>query len=97
MREDVDFHYTLKSLCKEAEKAVDNGCNYIILSDRKIDAKKAPIPSLLAVSAIHHYLIQCDKRVQTALIVESAEPREVEHFALLIGFGASAVDRKSVV
>ena len=81
----------LKSLCKEAEKAVDNGCNYIILSDRKIDAKKAPIPSLLAVSAIHHYLIQCDKRVQTALIVESAEPREVEHFALLIGFGASAV------
>ena len=88
---EVGLEQRLSSLCEEAKKAVDSGCNYIILSDKKINSQNAPIPSLLAVSAIHHHLIRQDKRVQTALIVESAEPREVEHVALLIGFGASAV------
>lgn len=79
-------------LCEEAEKAVDEGCNYIVLSDRGIDADNAPIPSLLATSAVHHHLIDCKKRLQTALIVETADAREVMHFALLSGYGASAVN-----
>ena len=81
----------LDNLCKEAEESVDEGVNYIILSDRDIDEKHAAIPSLLAVSAVHHYLISVGKRVQTALIVESGEIRETMHAALLLGYGASAL------
>ena len=81
----------LDDLCKEAEASVDEGVNYIILSDRDIDEKHAAIPSLLAVSAVHHYLISVGKRVQTALIVESGEIREAMHAALLLGYGASAL------
>ena len=95
----------LDKLCKDAEKAVDEGYNYIILTDKTDDAEvSAPlptregqgggsvfIPSLLAVSAVHHYLISVGKRVQTALIVESGEIREVMHAALLLGYGASAI------
>jgi glutamate synthase (NADPH/NADH) large chain len=82
----------IKALCEEAEKAVDQGCNYIVLSDRGVDKDHAPIPSILATSAVHHHLIDCRKRVQTALIVETAEAREIMHFALLSGYGASAVN-----
>ena len=78
-------------LCKAAEQAVTDGANYIILSDRGIDARQAAIPSLLAISAVHHHLISVQKRVQTALIVESGEIREVMHAALLLGYGASAI------
>ena len=81
----------IDNLCKKAEKSVDDGYNYIILSDRDVDASHASIPSLLAVSAVHHYLINVGKRVQTALIVESGEIREVMHAALLLGYGASAL------
>ena len=81
----------LDSLCHEAERSVDEGVNYIILSDRDIDGQRAAIPSLLAVSAVHHYLISVGKRVQTALIVESGEIRETMHAALLLGYGASAL------
>ncbi|MBR4645302.1 MAG: glutamate synthase large subunit [Bacteroidaceae bacterium] len=81
----------IENLCKEAEASVDEGVNYIILSDKDIDDKRAAIPSLLAVSAVHHYLISVGKRVQTALIVESGEIREVMHAALLLGYGASAI------
>ena len=91
----------LDQLCKDAEKAVDDGYNYIILTDREEEIKKALpsfekaggacIPSLLAVSAVHHYLISVGKRVQTALIVESGEIRETMHAALLLGYGASAL------
>jgi glutamate synthase (NADPH/NADH) large chain len=81
----------IEDLCKEAEASVDEGVNYIILSDKDIDDKRAAIPSLLAVSAVHHYLISVGKRVQTALIVESGEIREVMHAALLLGYGASAI------
>ena len=81
----------LDDLCHDAEASVDEGVNYIILSDRDIDEKRAAIPSLLAVSAVHHYLISVGKRVQTALIVESGEIREVMHAALLLGYGASAI------
>ncbi len=81
----------LDKLCKDAEHSVDDGYNYIILSDRDVDATHVAIPSLLAVSAVHHYLISVGKRVQTALIVESGEIRETMHAALLLGYGASAL------
>ena len=81
----------LDELCHEAEACVDEGVNYIILTDRDIDCQHAAIPSLLAVSAVHHYLISVGKRVQTALIVESGEIRETMHAALLLGYGASAL------
>lgn len=82
----------LNRLCKMAEESVTEGVNYIVLTDREVDATHAVIPSLLAVSAVHHHLISVGKRVQTALIVESGEIREVMHAALLLGFGASALN-----
>jgi glutamate synthase (NADPH/NADH) large chain len=82
----------LNKLCQQAEKAVDDGIHYIILSDRDINAEQAAIPSLLAVSAIHHHLIEKRKRMQIAIVVETAEVREVNHFALLFAFGATAVN-----
>ena len=83
---------SLNNLCKMAEESVTDGANYIVLTDRDVDATHAVIPSLLAVSAVHHHLISVGKRVQTALIVESGEMREVMHAALLLGFGASALN-----
>lgn len=82
----------LDRLCKEAARAVSEGANYLVLTDRNVDASMAIIPSVLAVSAVHHYLISVKKRVQTALVVETGEMREVMHAALLLGFGASAVN-----
>lgn len=82
----------IERLCAEAEKAVDEGCNYVILSDRGVNAGNAPIPALLATSAVHHHLIDKKKRVQTALVIETADAREVMHFALLVGYGASAIN-----
>jgi glutamate synthase (NADPH/NADH) large chain len=82
----------VEELCKKAESAVDEGKNYIILSDRDVSEIMAPIPSLLAVAAVHHYLIDKRKRMQIDIILESAEPREVMHFALLFGYGASAIN-----
>ena len=82
----------LNRLCKMAEESVTEGVNYIVLTDREVDATHAVIPSLLAVSTVHHHLISVGKRVQTALIVESGEIREVMHAALLLGFGASALN-----
>lgn len=82
----------LDRLCKEAARAVSEGANYLVLTDRNVDVSMAVIPSVLAVSAVHHYLISVKKRVQTALVVETGEMREVMHAALLLGFGASAVN-----
>ena len=82
----------LDDICRQAEEAVDKGRNFVILSDRDISATMAPIPSILAISAVHHHLIAAKKRMQIALILESAEPREVNHFALLFGYGASVVN-----
>ena len=82
----------LERLCQEAARAVSEGANYLVLTDRDVDASMAVIPSVLAVSAVHHYLISVKKRVQTALVVETGEMREVMHAALLLGFGASAVN-----
>ncbi|MFN8207444.1 MAG: glutamate synthase large subunit [Bacteroidales bacterium] len=82
----------LDRICREAEEAVDKKINYLILSDRSIDEKHAPIPSLLAVATVHHHLINVKKRMQIGFIVETAEAREVMHFALLLGFGASVIN-----
>ncbi|OPZ14211.1 MAG: Ferredoxin-dependent glutamate synthase 1 [Bacteroidetes bacterium ADurb.BinA261] len=82
----------IDELCVAVEKAVDEGKNYIVLSDRGVDANHAPIPSLLATSAVHLYLVEKRKRMQIDIVVESAEPREVMHFALLFGFGANAIN-----
>jgi glutamate synthase (NADPH/NADH) large chain len=82
----------LEKLCIDSEKAVDEGKNYIILSDRGITESLAPVPSLMAVSAVHHHLVKTRKRMQIDIVVESAEPREVMHFALLFGYGASIIN-----
>jgi len=82
----------LDDICQKAEKAVDDGKNFIILTDRGISENMAPIPSLLATSSVHHHLIRSKKRMQIGLVVETAEAREVSHFALLIGYGASVVN-----
>ncbi len=82
----------IDDLCQSAEAAVDDGAQYIILSDRGVDESHAAIPSLLAVSAVHQHLSKRRKRFKIDLLVESAEPRETMHFALLFGYGANAVN-----
>ena len=82
----------LDSLCRRASLAIRDGYTILILSDRGLDEEYAPIPSLLALTAVHNHLVREHTRTQCALIIESGEPREVMHFALLIGYGASAVN-----
>lgn len=82
----------IERLFREADKAYMNGANILILSDRGVDENHVPIPSLLAVSAMNEHLVNTKKRMSVALIIESGEPREVHHFATLIGYGASAVN-----
>jgi glutamate synthase (NADPH/NADH) large chain len=82
----------LAALCTEAVKAVDEGFTVLVLSDRGVNAVHAPIPALLATAAVHHHLIRTGKRSQCSLVVESGEPREVHHFGLLVGYGATAVN-----
>lgn len=82
----------LHRLCKAASQALEHGVSIIILSDRGVDRDNAPIPALLAVSAVHHHLIREGTRTHVALVLETGEPREVHHFALLVGYGASAVN-----
>ena len=82
----------LDQLCRSASLCVHSGYTLLILSDRGVDKNYAPIPSLLALAAVHNLLVREETRTSVALIVESGEPREVMHFALLIGYGASAVN-----
>jgi glutamate synthase (NADPH/NADH) large chain len=82
----------IDELCAAAADSIRAGYEIIVLSDRRIDADQAPIPALLAVSAIHHHLIREGTRTQVGLILESGEPREVHHFALLLGYGAAAIN-----
>ncbi len=82
----------LKQLKADAEKAVRDGYNIIILSDRKASAERVPVPSLLACAAVHHHLIREGLRTSVGLVVESGEPREVHHFACLAGYGAEAIN-----
>ncbi len=82
----------MRALCRQASTGIATGTEYIILSDRAIDKNHAPIPALLAVAGVHHHLIREGTRTQVSLVLESGEPREVHHFALLIGYGAGAIN-----
>src|SRR6202167_1854897 len=86
------LRHALEDLSNRASHAVDSGYSVLIISDRGVDSTYAPIRSLLAMAAVHNRLIREEKRTQVALIIESGEPREVMHFALLIGYGASAIN-----
>ena len=83
---------SIERICRETEEAIDSGCQIIILSDRKTDRDNAPVPSLLACAAVHHHLIRVKKRMRAGIVIESGDAREVMHFALLIGYGADAVN-----
>jgi glutamate synthase domain-containing protein 2/glutamate synthase domain-containing protein 1/glutamate synthase domain-containing protein 3 len=87
-----ELERALDGLCRRASLAINSGYTIIILSDRGVDEEYAAIPSLLALTAVHNYLVREKTRTQVALVVESGEPREVMHYCLLIGFGASAVN-----
>jgi len=82
----------LTKLCEDAAEAVKEGASILILSDRGVDKDRAPIPSLLATSAVHHHLIREGTRTQAGLVIETGEAREVHHFCLLIGYGAGAIN-----
>ncbi|WP_168123632.1 glutamate synthase large subunit [Paenibacillus sp. HB172176] len=82
----------LKQMCEAADRVIDKGHNVLILSDRGVDKENAAIPALLAVAALHHHLIRQGTRTKVSLLLESGEPREVHHFALLLGYGISAIN-----
>ncbi len=87
-----DFARGLRRICEMGEAAIKNGYTSIILSDRGADKKSAALPALLAAGAVHHHLVRKALRAQIGIIIESAEPREVHHFALLFGYGADCVN-----
>ena len=88
----VELERAIDGLCRRASLAIRSGYTLLILSDRGLDDQYAPVPSLLALSSVHNHLVREETRNKVALIVESGEPREVMHFALLLGYGASAVN-----
>ncbi len=83
---------TLEELCRRADEAIDNGGKILILSDRGVNREWAPMPSLLAVAGLHNHLVRERKRTQVGLVVESGDAREAHHFALLLGYGAGAIN-----
>ena len=87
-----NFMETLERICLEANQAIDDGNTLIVLSDRGVSRDQASVPALLAVGAVHQYLVKNGRRSQAALILESAEPREVNHFALLFAFGVGVIN-----
>ncbi len=82
----------MQSLCDQADRAIEEGISILILSDRDIDVNHAPIPALLAVAGLHHHLIREGTRTRVGLVLESGEPREVHHFAVLLGYGCGAIN-----
>ena len=82
----------VERVCAEASESIARGVNILILSDRNVGPERVPIPSLLAVAGVHHHLVREGTRLQAGLVLESGEPREVHHFATLIGYGASAIN-----
>jgi glutamate synthase (ferredoxin) len=80
------------ALCSSASQAIDDGINVLILSDRGVDKDNAPVPSLLAMAGIHHHLVREGKRTRAAIIVETGEAREIHHYCLLLGYGATAIN-----
>jgi glutamate synthase (ferredoxin) len=89
---DKGLDQAMQDLFAQADRAIQEGTNIIILSDRNIDKDLAPIPALLAVAGLHHHLIRNETRTKVGLVLESGEPREVHHFSLLIGYGVGAVN-----
>ena len=79
-------------LCRDADKAIEQGFAILVLSDRAVDAKHAPIPALLATAGLHNHLVRERKRTQVGLVLETAEAREAHHYALLVGYGAGAIN-----
>ena len=88
----VGMEKALEELRRQASQAVEEGYSIIVLSDRGVGHRRAPIPSLLTVSAVHHHLIREGTRTRVGLVIETGEAREVHHFALLIGYGAGAIN-----
>jgi len=82
----------MEQICAKADEAIASGINIIILSDRGVDKDRAPIPALLAVAGLHHHLIRQETRTQVGIVLESGEPREVHHYAVLIGYGCGAIN-----
>ena len=82
----------MDGLCAEAARAIEEGCSILVISDRGADSRYAPIPSLLATAGVHHHLIRAGTRARVGIAVESGEPREISHFALLSGYGAGAIN-----
>ncbi|MFQ5952445.1 MAG: glutamate synthase central domain-containing protein, partial [Candidatus Omnitrophota bacterium] len=87
-----DFIKAIDRICEEAVSAIENGYTFIILSDRGVNKDYASLPALLATGAVHHHLVRQALRTRIGIIVESAEPREVHHFALLFGYGADCIN-----
>ncbi|MEE9285982.1 MAG: glutamate synthase large subunit [Dehalococcoidia bacterium] len=87
-----ELERAVDAVCQAADQAVDDGASILILSDRKFSDRRAPIPMLLAVGAVHQHLIRGGRRMKASIVAESAEPREVHHFACLLGYGAAAVN-----
>lgn len=83
---------SLETICRQAERAANEGKYVIILSDRGVDAEHAPLPIMLAVGAVHNHLLKANKRLKLSIVAETGEPRDVHHFAALIGYGANAVN-----
>ena len=82
----------LKEVCNEVDIAIEEGYSFVILSDRNIDENKTAIPALLATAGVHHHLIRNGKRTRIGLVLESGEPRETHHFAVLLGYGIGAIN-----
>jgi len=82
----------IERICRQASEAISGRVNIIVLSDRTVGPRRAPIPALLAVAAVHHHLVREGTRLRAGIILESGEPREVHHFATLIAYGASAIN-----
>lgn len=89
---DVSLAKDIDRLCREADAAVKGGATILVLSDRGVSEDRAPVPSLLGCAAVHHYLINSGSRMNCSIVIETAEAREVMHYALLYGYGASAVN-----
>jgi len=87
-----NLYEAIRTLCRSTSRAIADGYSILVLSDRGVDESRAAIPSLLATAAVHHHLIREGTRVRAGLVVESGEPREVAHMALLLGYGAGAVN-----
>lgn len=92
VNEQGGFSKALDRVCKEASSAIKKGYSFIILTDRGVNKDFASLPSLLATGAVHHHLVRKALRTQIGIIIESAEPREVHHFALLFGYGADCIN-----